>query len=108
MSLPFENRNKVSNIVNAQVPQFKELYYRLAVGLPGVEWSQHSTTIKQDLSPQTRALHLRKLPSELRSRIDTRFNGKQGIPSKEADESAYWQGIAGDPSLAKTVHSGKH
>lgn len=107
MVLPFENRKKVSNIVNAQVPQFKELYHRLVVGLPGVDWPQHSTTIKQDMSPQTRALHLRKLPSEIRSRIDLRFNGKQGIPPKEADESSYWQRIASDASLSNTVQSGE-
>jgi translocator assembly and maintenance protein 41 len=106
MALPFENRSKVSNIVNAQMPQFKELYYRLVVGLPGVQWSQGSTSIHQDLSPQTRASHVRKLPSELRNRIDIRFVNKTGMPSKDSDESAYWSRIAGDPSLSSAIQSG--
>ena len=106
MALPFENRSKISNIVNAQTPQFRELYHRLVVGLPGVEWQDGSTTIKQDGSPLTRAAHVRKLPSELRSRIDVRFNGRPGVPSKESDESGYWAHVAGDASLSDVIESG--
>ena len=50
-----ENRNKVANIVQAQSTQFKELYHRLAVGLPGVHWPLSSTRI------QVRAPHLASL-----------------------------------------------
>lgn len=107
MALPFENRNKVSNIVDTQTPQFKELYYRLIVGLPGIQWAQDSTSVTQDLSPQTRAAHVRKLPSELRKRIDARFTGKTGVPSKESDESAFWSHVAADPSLPKTIEQGQ-
>ncbi|KAG8859652.1 Mitochondrial translocator assembly and maintenance protein 41 [Serendipita sp. 411] len=106
MALPFENRSKISNIVNAQTLQFRELYHRLVVGLPGVEWAEGSNVIKQDASPQTRASHLRKLPSELRNRIDVRFAVKAGIPSKESDEAGYWSRVAGDPSLPKAIQSG--
>ena len=108
MALPFENRSKISNIVNAQTPQFKELYYRLVVGLPGVEWSHDSTTIRQDGSPETRASHVRKLPSELRIRIERRFIGKPSIPSKDSDEPAYWARVAGDSSLPGLIQSGEH
>jgi hypothetical protein len=108
MALPFENRSKISNIVNAQTPQFKELYYRLVVGLPGVEWSQDSTTIRQDRSPETRASHVRKLPSELRSRIESRFIGKPSIPSKDSNEPAYWARVAEDPSLPNLIQSGEN
>ena len=106
MALPFENRSKITNIVSAQTPQFKELYYRLVVGLPGVDWAQDSTTIKQDGSPQTRAAHVRKLPSELRSRIETQYAGKAGFPSKDSDEPAYWARLAGDSSLPGLIQSG--
>ena len=108
MALPFENRSKISNIINAQTPQFKELYYRLVVGLPGVEWSHDSTTIRQDGSPETRASHVRKLPSELRIRIERRFIGKPSIPSKDSDEPAYWARVAGDSSLPGFIQSGEH
>ncbi|KIM31054.1 hypothetical protein M408DRAFT_327946 [Serendipita vermifera MAFF 305830] len=105
MALPFENRSKIANIVNAQTPQFKELYYRLVVGLPGVHWSPESTTIHQDGSPKTKAAHVRKLPSELRSRIEAQFAGKPGVPSKDSDEPEYWSRLAGDSSLPDLVQS---
>lgn len=47
MSVPGgENRSKVSNIVVAQSPQFRELYQRLANGLPGVHWPIGSSSIE--------------------------------------------------------------
>jgi translocator assembly and maintenance protein 41 len=41
-----ENRGKVANIVSAQTAQFRELYQRLANGLPGVHWHAGSSTIE--------------------------------------------------------------
>lgn len=108
MALPFENRSKIGNIVNAQTPQFKELYHRLVVGLPGVDWAHDSTTIRQDGSPQTRASHVRKLPSELRNRIEGQFAGKAGFPSKDSNEPEYWARLAGDASLPNLIQSGTH
>lgn len=47
MSVPGgENRGKVANIVSAQAPQFRELYQRLANGLPGVHWQAESSTVE--------------------------------------------------------------
>jgi hypothetical protein len=47
MSVPGgENRGKVANIVSAQAPQFRELYQRLANGLPSVHWRVGSSTIE--------------------------------------------------------------
>ena len=105
MMLPFENRSKVANIVNAQTEQFKELYHRLVVGLPGIEWPLESTKIHQDLSPSTRAAHVRKLPSNLRTRIDRPF--AHAGPPKESDETAYWIRVAGDPTLPEVLKSGE-
>jgi translocator assembly and maintenance protein 41 len=45
MWLPTENRGKIANIVHAQTGQFRDLYRRLAIGLPGVRWQTHSSTI---------------------------------------------------------------
>lgn len=105
MILPAENRSKVSNIVRKQSPQFRELYQRLAAGLPGVHWSANSSTIEQDMSPHARAALLKKLPSSLLSRVTTRFE-RTGMPSKEADESAFWVRIAGDENLANAIRAG--
>jgi translocator assembly and maintenance protein 41 len=45
MWLPTENRGKVGNIVKAQSPQFRDLYRRLAIGLPSVSWHVNSSSI---------------------------------------------------------------
>ncbi|EJC98151.1 Mmp37-domain-containing protein [Fomitiporia mediterranea MF3/22] len=106
MLLPAENRSKVSNIVKKQATLFKELYQRLAVGLPGVHWSSVSgTMIEQDVSPQTRASHIKKLPATLRSKLVERYAARADIPSREADESAFWLKVAGDKDLERVLRT---
>ncbi|KAH8114558.1 Mmp37-domain-containing protein [Phellopilus nigrolimitatus] len=105
MILPAENRSKISNIVKNQSPQFKELYQRLAIGLPGVHWSSYSSKIEQDMSPHTRAAHIKKLPFNLRTRLASRYSARAAIPPKEADESAFWLKIAGDKDLENVLQS---
>ncbi|KAI0304351.1 Mmp37-domain-containing protein [Multifurca ochricompacta] len=99
MVLPGENRGKIGNIVRKQGPQFRELYYRLVTGLPGVYWPADSSTIQQDTSPVARVAHLKKLPPVLLSRIRARYASDTSIPTFETDEGAYWQRIAGDEQL---------
>lgn len=106
MVLPGENRGKVGNIVRAQSPQFKELYHRLVVALPGVHWSPHSSTIQQDISPHARAAHLKKLPSNLLNRV-TQHYADSNLPPREADETVYWTRMAGDQYLPMTLDRGK-
>ncbi|TFK89552.1 Mmp37-domain-containing protein [Polyporus arcularius HHB13444] len=108
MLLPAENRGKVGNIVRKQAPQFKELYHRLVVALPGVHWPEHSATIQQDTSPQARAAHLRKLPSNLLQHVTTHYSSQSSIPPKEADESVYWAKLAGDASLPSVIERELH
>ncbi|KAI0036436.1 Mmp37-domain-containing protein [Vararia minispora EC-137] len=100
MLLPAENRNKVANIVRKQAPQFKELYHRLVVALPGTNWSAGSTTIQQDVSPTARALHLKKLPSSLLARVKSHYAGTPGL---NEGETAYWQKLAGDERLSHAI-----
>jgi len=106
MLLPAENRGKVGNIVRKQSPQFKELYHRLVVALPGVHWSQHASTIQQDTSPHARAAHLRKLPSNLLASVRTHY--ASSLPPKEADESIYWTRMAGDEKLPVVLEQELH
>lgn len=105
MKLPAENRGKVGNIVRKQSPQFKELYHRLVVALPGVHWPNHSSTIQQDMTPLTRAMHLRKLPSHLLKNVTSHY-AFSDLPSKEHDESLYWSRLAGDERLAQVIQRG--
>lgn len=120
MILPAENRNKVANIVGKQMGQFRELYRRLGAALPGVHWGVESTTLgvgigndgammEQDLDPKVRVMHLRKLPVGLASRVDGWYAvraAELGLPSKEADEEAYWKAVAGDRRLKGVLERG--
>ncbi|KAH7915846.1 Mmp37-domain-containing protein [Hygrophoropsis aurantiaca] len=103
MVLPAENRGKVENMVGKQEEQFRELYWRLAQGLPGVRWGVHSSEIEQDTSAHARAAHLKKLPEGLLSRVHERAEGRG--PPREADESAYWLRVAGDENLPQILHA---
>jgi len=108
MTLPTENRSKVANIVSKQQDQFRELYRRLALGLPGVRWDV-GCEIEQDTDAKTRVLHLRKLPSELARRVDRWYEvrtHKLGMPGREADEGAYWRAVAGHGRLGKVLTEG--
>jgi mitochondrial translocator assembly and maintenance protein 41 len=105
MVLPGENRGKVGNIVRKQGPQFRELYYRLVTGLPGVYWPVESSTIQQDTSPLARVAHLKKLPPVLLRRVRERFASDTSIPASETDEVAYWQRIAGDEQLPLVIRN---
>lgn len=101
MLLPAENRGKVGNIVRKQAPQFKELYHRLVTGLPGVHWSPHSSVIHQDASPESRSALLRKLPSNLLTRVRGNYDHVQ--PPLDSDESAYWVRMAGSENLPQVL-----
>ncbi|THU87028.1 Mmp37-domain-containing protein [Dendrothele bispora CBS 962.96] len=102
MILPAENRGKVGNIVRNQQPQFKELYHRLVVGLPGVHWPSNSSLIQQDTSPQARSAHLRKLPSNLLNRVTARYAGFQDLKDSE---NAYWTKLSEDETKLQRVLS---
>ncbi|KAI5989891.1 mitochondrial matrix Mmp37-domain-containing protein [Pisolithus albus] len=102
MVLPAENRNKVKNVVDRQEGQFRELYWRLAQGLPGVRWSVGSDVVEQDVSAQARVAHMKKLPQGLLDRVHARMRERGGI-SREADEYAYWIRVAGDESMPEIL-----
>ena len=104
MLLPAENRGKVGNIVRMQGSQFKELYHRLVVGLPGVHWPIRESRIQQDGNPKARAAHLRKLPKVLLERVKRNYNS---VVELQADEGVYWAHLAGDDNLPKVLKKGK-
>jgi translocator assembly and maintenance protein 41 len=104
MILPAESRGKIGNIVRKQGGQFKELYQRLVVGLPGTHWPGHQKEIQQDTSPRARSYHLRKLPQGLRVRVQQRFAEKGvGEELMKEDESAYWMKLAGEEEVLQNV-----
>ncbi|KAF5369318.1 hypothetical protein D9758_002729 [Tetrapyrgos nigripes] len=101
MVLPAENRGKIGNIVRNQQPQFRELYHRLVVALPGVHWPSHSGLIKQDTSALARSAHLRKLPSNLLTKVTGRFTEFQEM--RKEDENGFWVKLAEDSSKLNGV-----
>jgi len=107
MMLPAEDRGKVGNIVRKQSPQFKELYHRLVVGLPGVHWPEHLSAIQQDVSARARSAHLKKLPLNLLMGVKNNYSRRSLDPELEADESAYWVHLAGDERLAEVLVDGE-
>ncbi|KAJ3535978.1 hypothetical protein NMY22_g6237 [Coprinellus aureogranulatus] len=104
MMLPAENRGKVTNIVSKQGPQFRELYHRLVVALPGVHWGP-SGRIEQDTTPKARSAHLRKLPSGLLERVKTSYGSSAEVKELEGDEAAYWVKLAGDEKLPEVLRT---
>lgn len=102
MLLPAENRGKVGNIVRKQAPQFRELYHRLVVGLPGVHWPVQSANVQQDVSPHARAAHLRKLPSHFLAGLKNSYALK-GIAQPEVDDGTYWMRLAADEKLPNVL-----
>jgi translocator assembly and maintenance protein 41 len=107
MLLPAENRGKVGNIVRRQGPQFKELYHRLVVGLPGVHWPVKESRIQQDTSPKARSAHLKKLPKGLLERVKRNYAMRlDNVAELQADEGVYWIHLAGDKDLPKVLVEG--
>lgn len=104
MLLPAENRDKVMNIVRKQAPQFKELYYRLITGLPGVHWPAHADVVEQDTSAVARSAHLKKLPARLLQGVEAHYGLHSGL-RREMDEAAYWVKVAEDERLGEVIHA---
>ncbi|KAG8709488.1 Mitochondrial translocator assembly and maintenance protein 41, partial [Ceratobasidium sp. 394] len=64
----------------------------------------------QDTSPQARAQLLRKLPSNLRTRIDTRYQSLEssasgGASSPSRDENVFWQRVGAASDLTEAMKS---
>lgn len=93
MHLFTENPNKVSNIVENQLHNFRRLYSTLIDVLPNVEfasgaagaWSDSpvTTQLKQDMSPTRRANMVRRLPRAFRDKLYFHYQARYKIPRAE-------------------------
>jgi hypothetical protein len=61
-----ENPHKIQNIVSAQQEQFRELYHRLALGLPGVHWSGQNVEVGFALRLESRGFVAGQVPVSVR------------------------------------------
>lgn len=98
MSLPAENENKIANIVNHQLPNFRRLYAPLIETLPNVSfkdsrclnpsWADDPSTnasLAQDMDPVKRGNMVRRLPKAFRKKLYFAYQSKFQIPQLEFD-----------------------
>jgi mitochondrial translocator assembly and maintenance protein 41 len=92
-----ENPQKVTNIVNHQLPNFRQLYLPLIEDLPNTtytdprcsnpSWAIEDTTgdckMQQDMDPVKRGNMVRRLPSAFREKVYFLYQRKFQIPGRE-------------------------
>ncbi|EME83428.1 uncharacterized protein MYCFIDRAFT_164608 [Pseudocercospora fijiensis CIRAD86] len=99
-----EAPNKVSNIVGAQLPGFRQLYVPLIENLPNVAFTDPRTpkqygwekedairhtdglSMQQDLDATKRGNMVRRLPKEFRKKLYYQYKSKFGIPGSAFDD----------------------
>lgn len=118
MSLGAENLNKVANIVQHQLPNFRRLYAPLIENLPNVEFQdprcsspewvddQDSNVIlAQDMDPIKRGNMVRRLPKNFREKLYFRYQSKYQIPQLEFNKLME-QSNDEDPARVKRKQGG--
>ncbi|OLN95835.1 Phosphatidate cytidylyltransferase, mitochondrial [Colletotrichum chlorophyti] len=96
MSLPTENKSKISNIVDNNMVSFRKLYGPLLNTLPNVDFAQgadqqtkHSSdpeydgAMYQDMDPVKRGNMVRRLPKAFRSRLYFQYQKKFMVPASD-------------------------
>lgn len=91
-----ENPNKVRNIVDGQLANFRRLYAPLVEQLPNVRfvgdsssvWSEpaRETALVQDMDPRKRANMVRRLPKSFREKLYFQYQRKFAIPALEFEK----------------------
>ena len=93
VTFSMENPNKIANIVNNQLPNFRQLYAPLVENLPNVtfkdsrcsspEWMDDPNTnalLQQDMDPVKRGNMVRRLPKQFRTKLYFQYQRKYQIP----------------------------
>lgn len=95
MRLYAENPNKVQNIVDNQLSNFRRLYSPLIDQLPNVrfvkdslEWNDAATDTElvQDMNPVKRGNMVRRLPKSFREKLYFQYQRKYAIPALEFEK----------------------
>ena len=118
MSLGAENLNKVANIVNHQLPNFRRLYAPLIENLPNVSFQDPrcnnpswvddpdtNATLAQDMDPVKRGNMVRRLPKNFREKLYFRYQSKYQIPQLTFNKMME-QSNDEDPSRVKRRQGG--
>lgn len=95
MRLFAENPNKVQNIVDNQLANFRRLYSPLIEQLPNVRFLKDALTwndtavdtmLVQDMDPVKRGNMVRRLPKAFREKLYFRYQRKYAIPALEFEK----------------------
>ena len=99
MALGSEHPHKVSNIVSAQLRNFRQLYHDLIVSLPNVDYADPRAAqpgwhddlaldlrMTQDMDPAFRGNMVRRLPKAFRQKLYFLYQRKFGIPGREFND----------------------
>ena len=100
MSLPAENKSKITNIVTHQLPNFRRLYAPLIDTLPNVSFLDSTrptnpswpddpnlnAQLVQDMDPLKRGNMVRRLPKAFREKVYFAFQSRYRIPTIEFDK----------------------
>ena len=99
MSMSTENPNKVANMVDNQLPNFRRLYAPLVDNLPNVQFNdprcsdkdwmddpESNSKLVQDMDPTKRGNMVRRLPKAFREKLYFRYQSKFQIPQVEFDK----------------------
>lgn len=118
MSLGAENLNKVSNIVDHQLVNFRGLYAPLIENLPNVSfqdprcssplWAEDpgtNATLMQDMDLVKRGNMVRRLPKNFRKKLYFQYQSKYQIPQLDFDKMME-QSNDEDPSRVKRPQGG--
>lgn len=118
MSLGAENLNKVSNIVQHQLVNFRALYAPLIENLPNVSfqdprcsspsWAEDprtNATLAQDMDPVKRGNMVRRLPKNFRQKLYFQYQSKYQIPQLEFNKMME-QSNDEDPSRVRRQQGG--
>lgn len=116
MSFRAERPSKVYDIVDSQMPNFRQLYYPLIQDLPNVRFNDPRTAhdnwmgdpnadcaLEQDMDPVKRGNMVRRLPPRFQRRLYEHYQDVFAVPAKEvrdlvagqADESSFSRRFGG-------------
>uniref|UniRef100_A0A131XUL3 Phosphatidate cytidylyltransferase, mitochondrial n=1 Tax=Ixodes ricinus TaxID=34613 RepID=A0A131XUL3_IXORI len=94
-----EDKNKVSNIVSGQLPEFRKIYRPYLETTEMISWNEETQMFEQRLGPEGRLHHLNLLPKSLQSHLLRVWN-RDG---RHRDLEDVLQAVAGDPHCAQFV-----
>ncbi|KAM4654053.1 phosphatidate cytidylyltransferase, mitochondrial isoform 4-T10 [Amazona ochrocephala] len=97
-----EDRSKVQNIVEPNVPHFQKLYSNILQDCPQVVYKHHLGRLEIDKSPEGQFAQLMSLPRTLQQQITSLVDP----PGKNRDVEEILLQVAHDPDCGFVVHQG--